>query len=273
MRPLIPAAARKRPRVAHAAALALAATLLAALVLALPAGAERSQKGNLIVAVAGNISPLQLPRHRPAPVSLRIGGRIATADGSALPRMKRIRLVIAGRGVLSTAGLPVCSRARLRNASSALALRRCGAALVGRGRLEAAAFIANQKPFPIHASLLAFNGRARGGGPAVWVHAFAANPPLAIVLPFIVRREGRRLQTSLTAAVPAALGDLPHLGSFELNLYRRYRHAGQRRSYLSASCPVPASFTAGFLAFAKATYRFADGRTLRTEAVRSCRAR
>jgi hypothetical protein len=264
------APAHRRPRRTLPLAAAL---LLATLLLALPAAAERNQKGNLIVAVEGNISPLQLPRHHPAPVSLQLGGRIATADGSPLPRMKRIRLVIAGRGVLSTAGLPVCPRARLRNASRALALRRCHGALVGRGRLEADAFIANQKPFAIHATLLAFNGRAHGGGPAVWVHAFSANPPLAIILPFIVRRDGRRLQTSLTATVPAALGNLPHLASFELNLFRRYRHRGELRSYLSASCPVPASFTAGFLAFAKAAYRFADGRTLRTEAVRSCRAR
>jgi hypothetical protein len=263
-RRLAPASTRRRT-------LPLATALLATLLLALPAAAERHQKGNLIVAVEGNISPLKLPRHRPAPVSLQIGGRIATADGSPLPRMKRIRLVIAGRGVLLTAGLPVCPRARLRNASAALALRRCRTALVGRGRLEADAFIANQKPFAIHASLLAFNGRAHNGGPAVWVHAFSANPPLTIVLPFIVRRDGRRLQTSLTATVPAALGDLPHLASFELNLHRRYRHHGELRSYLSASCPAPSGFTAGFLAFAKATYSFPDGRQLRVEAVRSCR--
>jgi hypothetical protein len=254
-------------------ALALVAALLATLILAMPAGAERSQRGHLIVAVNGRISPLELPRGHPAPVALRIGGRISTDDASPLPRMKRIRLVIAGRGVLTTAGLPVCPRARLRNASSALALRRCGTALVGRGRLEADAFIAHQKPFAIHAALLAFNGRTRGGGPAVWVHTFSANPPLSIVLPFTVRREGGRLQTSLTATVPADLGNLPHLASFRLNLFRRYRHDGERRSYLSASCPVPSTFTAGFLAFAKASYRFADGRTLRTEAVRSCRAR
>lgn len=253
------------------------ALLTAALALILigtgPAHGERTQRGNLIVAVAGNISPLQLPRHRPAPVALSIGGRIATADGSPLPRMKRIRLVIAGRGVLSTAGLPVCPRARLRNASPSLAMQRCGPALVGRGRLGAFGFIANQKPFPLKASTLAFNGRTKAGGPAVWVHVFSAYPPLAIVLPFIVRREGRRLQTSLTATVPASLGDLPHLASFELTLHRRYRADGDLRSYLSASCPAPAGFTAGYLTFAKATYSFADGRKLRTEAVRSCRAR
>jgi hypothetical protein len=250
-----PAGRGHSPRASAARALPLLAALLAALALALPAAAERSQKGNLIVAVEGKISPLQLPRHRSAPVSLQIDGRIATADGTALPRMKRIRLTIAGRGVPSTAGLPVCPRARLRNASAALALRRCRGALVGRGRLDADAFIANQKPFAIHASLLAFNGRAHGGGPAVWVQAFSANPPLAIVLPFIVRREGRHLQTSLTATVPVALGNLPHLASFELNLFRRYRHNGERRSYLSASCPVPSTFTAGFLAFARVTWR------------------
>jgi hypothetical protein len=37
--------------------------------------------------------------------------------------------------------------------------------------------------------------------------------------------------------------------------------------------PVPSGFNAGFLAFAKATYSFADGHRLRVEAVRSCRAR
>jgi hypothetical protein len=308
----------------------LSAALLATLILALPAAAERSQTGNLIVAVAGNISPLKLPRQRPAPVSLQIGGRIATADGSPLPRMKSIRLAIAGRGVLSTAGLSVCPRARLRNASTALALRRCRTALVGRGDLEADAFIANQKPFAIHATLLAFNGvtrcsrsgRSRISGralrrsssktgrlwpsrsrtqegrqgertpvrdpkatdrghrdapchsrPAVWVHAFSADPPLAIVLPFIIRRDGRHLQTSLTATVPLALGDLPHLASFQLSLFRRYRHNGQRRSYLSAACPAPSGFTGGFLTIAKATYSFADGRRLRIGAVRGCRTR
>jgi hypothetical protein len=105
------------------------------------------------------------------------------------------------------------------------------------------------------------------------VHAFSRRPPLAIVLSFIVRREGEHLRTALTATVPRSLGDLAHLASFELNLSRRYRHRGKLRSYLSASCPVPADFTAGFLAFAKASYSFADGRRLRVEAVRSCRAR
>jgi hypothetical protein len=77
----------------------------------------------------------------------------------------------------------------------------------------------------------------------------------------------------LSARVPPALGNLPHLGSFELRLFRRYRYAGRSRSYLSASCPAPSGFTGGFLTIAKATYTFADGRRPRIGAVRGCRTR
>jgi hypothetical protein len=251
----------------------LTAALALVLVASGPANGERTQRGNLIVSVAGNISPLELPRHHSVPVALRLGGRIATEDGEPLPRMSRIRIAIAGRGVLTTAGLPVCPKARLRNADSGQALRRCRDALVGRGSLSADAFLAHQQPFAIRSRLLGFNGRTHKGAPAVWVHAFSRRPPLAIVLPFIVHREGPRLRTTLSATVPRALGDLPHLASFKLSIHRRYRAAGDQRSYLSASCPVPSAFTAGFLAFAKATYSFADGRRLHVEAVRSCRAR
>jgi hypothetical protein len=252
---------------------ALAFALLAALLLALPAAAERNQQGNLIVAVEGNISPLQLPRHRPAPVSLQIGGRIATADGTALPRLTQIRLEIAGRGVLDTRGLAVCPRARLRNASSRQALTRCRAALVGRGTIAADVFIPHQQPFPIRSALLAFNGLTKSGRTAVWVHAFSVSPPLSIVLPFVIARRGRRVGTVLTATVPRALRNLPHLRRFGLRLFRRYHFAGQSRSYLSASCPAPSGFTGGFLTIAKATYSFADGRRLRIGAVRGCRTR
>jgi hypothetical protein len=58
-----------------------------------------------------------------------------------------------------------------------------------------------------------------------------------------------------------------------LTISRSFGFHGQRRSYLRASCPVPESFTAGFLSFARATYTFEGGKQLATESVRSCRAR
>jgi hypothetical protein len=251
----------------------VAAALLVLVLVSSSASGERAQRGNLIVSLGGGLSPRSLPRGHAAPVVLRIGGRIRTADGSPLPRMTRIKLTLGGRGRLFTRGLPACPRARLRNADNRQALERCGAALVGQGHLYATAFVPHQAPFPIHGALLAFNGRGEEGQPTVWVHAYAGAPPLSIVLPFLVRRKAGALHTTLTATVPRSLGTLPHLAGFQLSLGRRYSYRGKPRSYLSASCPIPAGFTAGFLAFARATYSFADGRRLAVEAVRSCRTR
>ncbi len=255
---------------ATALLVAVAATALLAPGLA---RGERAQAGNLIVALNGGIAPLDLPRDRTAPVAVSLQGRVATADGSPLPRLTRIDLGLAGKDLLFTRGLPVCPRARLRNATSRQALDRCAPALVGNGRLDADVFVPNQSPFAIHAHLLAFNGRARGGRTAIWVHAFSLDPPVSLVFPFVVRAGGGAFPTRLVAIVPRSVGPLPHLAAFELTLRRRFSFAGERRSYISASCPVPKPFTAGFLSFARATYSFADDRRISIESVRSCRAR
>ena len=237
------------------------------------ASGERSQKGNIIVSVDGGISPLALPRNRPAPVGIEIDGRIRTADRSQLPRVNQIELALAGRGLLFTKGLPVCSKRRLSSADTGQALARCGKAMVGTGSIEAIVYVPHQRPFRMRSRLLAFNGRGRDGGPAVWVHAYSPDPPVSVVLPFIVERRHGRFRTALIGSVPRTLGPLPRLSAFRLSFSRRFRHGGRLRSYLSATCPVPGGFTAGFLSFARATYRFADGRRLSAESVRSCRAR
>lgn len=260
---------RARPSLASA----VATLFLLAVLIPGVAGGERTQRGKLIVSVDGGVSPVRLPRHETAPVTLEVGGRISTSDGSPLPRLTKIELALAGRGLLETRGLPTCSRARIRNADNRQALRRCPGALVGSGRLEAVVVAPHQAPFTLDARLLAFNGRAPSGGPAVWVHAYSADPPLSIVLPFLIHREEARLRTRLVTTVPRSLGTLPHLANFELSLGRRYSHRGTARSYLSASCSVPPGFTEGFITLAKATYYFADGRRLGAEAVRSCQTR
>jgi len=244
--------------------------------LALPATVahgERSQTGNLVVALNGGISPLALPRDRAVPVSVRLQGRVETADGSPLPRVTAVELGLAGRGSLFTRGLAVCPRARLRNATESQAMARCGPALVGKGRLRAQAFVPQQQPFKISARLLAFNGRSAAGRRAIWVHAFAKDPPLSLILPFIVQPQHGAFPTTLIARVPRSIGPLPHLAEFSLTLWRKFRYRGAWHSYVSASCPVPKPFTAGFLSFARAIYSFSDGRRAGIESVRSCRAR
>jgi hypothetical protein len=257
------------------AAVRLAVALLAAAaVLGVTfAHGERAQKENLIVSLSGGISPRKLPRDHPAPVAVHLAGGVQTTDGSALPRVNWIKLELAWRGQLFTRGLPVCRRARLSSTDSRHAMALCGAALVGHGQLFAKVFVPNQAPFGVHAHLLAFNGKTSAGRPAVWVHAYSTNPPVSFVLPFTVRHQPGAFRTVLATTIRRSVGPWPHVANFQITVSRDFSYRGKKRSYLTASCPVPGNFTAGFLSFARATYTFADGRQLRPQVVRSCRAR
>jgi hypothetical protein len=235
------------------------------------AGAERSQRENVIAMINGGIKPRKLPRDRKVPVTVFLSGGVLTADGSPIPRVNWIRLELAWRGAMNTDGLPVCPRERLTSTTSKQAMAACGDSLVGRGQLSAQIFVPNQPAFRVKANLLTFNGRTKNGQPAVWAHAYSVNPPSSFVIPFTVRNEHNR--TVLVTTIRRSVGPWPHVASFAVKVSRIYNHAGDRRSYLNASCPVPRGFSAGFLSFARATYSFAGGEKIVTESVRSCRVR
>jgi hypothetical protein len=238
-----------------------------------PANAERAQDGNVIVSLNGGVSPLALPRHRPAPVAVHLAGRVLTADDTPIPRVNWIRLELAWRGVLDTHGLSVCPQSRLIGVESSGALERCGEAQVGRGRLFAQIFVPGQTPIDVHANLVAFNGKTKAGRPAVLVHAYSTRPPASFVIPFSVHHKPGTFRTVLITTIRRSVGPWPHVANFEIDVSRSFNHQGGKRSYLSASCPVPKGFTAGFLSFARATYSFQGGKQLTLESVRSCRAR
>jgi hypothetical protein len=262
----------KSPASGRIRALAALTTLVLVAWTATLAHGERTQYGSLIVSLDGSLSPLSLPRERPAPVTVRLRGALSTTDDAQLPRVTGIELGLPRGGVLSTKGLPLCSVLRLTNTSHAKALRQCGAALVGRGRIEADVLLPNQRPFRIHAPVLAFNGRVRGRR-AVLMHAISKSPPVAVVVPFVVVRKPGRFGMALVADLPSYLGPWPHFARFDLTLSRRYRYRGHPRSYLSARCPIPPRWTAGFFSLAKATFTLAGGRRVSTGIARSCRAR
>jgi hypothetical protein len=237
------------------------------------ARAERNQEGGVIVTLNGGITPRTLPRHEPAPVAVRLAGRVLTTDDTPLPRVNWIRLELAWRGVLDTHGLAVCPQARLVGADTRQAVERCGEAQVGRGRLFARVFVPNQRAFDVRARIVAFNGRTRGGRPAVLVHSYSRWPPVAFIIPFSVHHRSGSFRTVLVALIRRSVGPWPRVANFQISVGRTFSHGGEKRSYLQASCPIPQSFTAGFLSFARATYSFVGGEELTTEAVRSCRAR
>lgn len=234
---------------------------------------ERARTGDLEVFLDGGLSPKVLPRHRPAPVGVFLAGGVETVGGAPLPRVNWIRIELAWRGRLDTKGLPECPRVRLRGTDSKQAMELCGPAVVGHDKLYAKIFVPNQSPFGLHARLLAFNGKTKDGSPAVWVHAFAPDPPVSFVLPFEVRHQPGNFRTVLVTTIRKSVGPWPHVANFHITVGRNFRYQGKMHSYMNASCPVPPSWTEGFLSLARATYTFADGRKLHPQVARRCKAR
>jgi hypothetical protein len=233
---------------------------------------ERNQKGDLVVSLDGELAPLKLPRDRAAPVAISLASGLRVAGDEELPRVTGIEIGLPDSGVISTLGLPTCSPARIRDATRAEALHVCRDALIGRGRIIADVHLPNQAPFRSYANLLVFNTRIAGRR-AVVMHANSARPPTTIVLPFTFRKRSGRLGLALVTHLPGALGPWPRFARFEVTLSRRYAYRGHERSYLSASCPIPRRFTAGFFSLASITYTLEDGRRISTGIARGCRAR
>jgi hypothetical protein len=238
-----------------------------------PAAAEQAGRAGVRVSLDGRVSPNVLPRHDLRPVSVLLSGSVGSSGGETPPRLRRIEVAIGAGGGLDAAGLAVCPRSRLRNATRDQAMSRCGEALVGHGSILAEVPLAPDRPLLTRARALAFNAR-EDGRRAVLVHAYSASPPVSFVLPFTLRilRRGT-YGVRLEAPVARALGRWPRLRSFRITLGRRYRSHGRRHSYLNAHCPLPRRFGHLDVPFARATYSFAPAPEVSISISRPCRVR
>jgi hypothetical protein len=251
----------------------LTALLAATALIAMPAAtaqSERIQQGNLLASLDGGVSPLKLPRHRPAPVSLHLAGSLETTDGSDLPPINAMHIALAGRSGIAASGLPVCSIARLRNTRDREALAACGDALVGHGHAEVQARIPSQGLLPVDANLLIFNGRTKRSRTALLMHAYAERPPVSVVIPFVLRHPPGQFGNVLVAR---DLASKPTISAFSMTISRRFTDGGSPRSYLVGTCPLPPRLTSGLLTLALLEFSLQGDRHITTEIVRTCRAR
>ena len=95
------------------------ALLFAALLIFCASGlaqAEVVQRDRVRVAFSGTLTPSTLPRSRPVPVEVTMGGKIMSTGKQKPPQLRRISIAVNRSGRLSGAGLPVC---RIWSASSA----------------------------------------------------------------------------------------------------------------------------------------------------------
>jgi hypothetical protein len=256
----------------------LRAFVLAALIIlvtgaGLAAGAV-VQEGTLRVTVNAGLSPKRLPRNGEAPIAVSVGWRVATTDGSAPPKLKRLGIAINRNGHFDFAGMPVCREARIQPGSSAHALSACRKALVGRGRYSATVSLQGQAPYEVKGRLLVFNSLLHGR-PVLLGHIYSSRPfANSFVIVFAVGEHAHGTYgTTLDATLPRALSAWGNLTGIQMTLSRRFSFKGKRHSYVSAGCHTPKGVPAASFKLARTTFSFTDGRALGTTVGGECRAR
>jgi DNA-binding beta-propeller fold protein YncE len=240
----------------------------------LPAHAsEVSQRGLLRVSFSGEISPRSLPRRGAAPVTASLGGHIATTDGSAPPRLKRVSIAINRYGRIDPTGLPVCRLEDIQPSTSVGALQACRSSLIGEGRFSANVKLPQQSPFPAEGKVLAFNGAVHGR-PVIFAHVYGTDPvPTSYVLPFSIDRGRGVYGTVLETSLPQVTGDWGYVTGLTLRLGRRFAYRGHAHSYISASCPAPKGFPGAVFPLMRISFDFGGGPDLSSILTRNCKVR
>jgi hypothetical protein len=242
------------------ALLALGAALLSG-----SAGAATVRVGTLVLHADGGFEPHALPKHTYAPIHFQGFGEIKTTDGSMPPALQHVKLDFDHDGHLTTAGLPVCRPSQLEGATTQQARQRCGAAVVGTGRLGAEVSLAGIARLELRAPLTVFNGPRRNGDPTAIVHAqapFPVSETYVIVIP-IERHQGL-YGYQAAFDIPPIAGGLGSLTYISAKLGRLYKSHGQQRSYISARCSDYILQTQGY-------FSFADGNVIYGSVFKTCR--
>src|ERR1044072_6817297 len=146
---------------------------LAALVVTALSNAEVTRKGNLQLALTGELNPDRLPRSGKAPVAVEIGGKVTTTDGSEPPKLKTLAIDLNSNGELDSKGLPVCAYESIQPATSSRARAASKNSLVGKGSFEAEISLSGQRAYVTKGDMLVFNGR-EGGKNVLFGHIYAA---------------------------------------------------------------------------------------------------
>jgi hypothetical protein len=248
--------------------------LLLTAVGALAAGARADviQSGDVRVNFHAAFSPVALPREKQAPITVEVGGKISTTDGSHPPALKQMRVELNSAGKIETEGLPTCKASLLQSTDVAEARSLCGAAQVGTGTFQAQIAFA-EKPIVVNGRALVFNGTI-GRHPEMLIHIYIATPVrVTLVIPIKISRQKGQFGTVLTTNVPSLAAGFGSITELQLKIGREYRYRGVRRSYLSAACAAPPGFPGAPFSFARGNFTFSAGHTLHTTLTRNCKVR
>lgn len=229
--------------------------LIACALFASGAGAEHLHFGNLSLTADGGFTPRTLPRNSYSPIGFKGYLNLKSVDGNLPPALQQAVIEFDRDGRLSTRGLPTCDPSLLQEATPVEARERCPRAIVGTGHVGA--LIATEAGPPIYASslLTIFNGPSQEGHPTVIFHARTTVPATQnFVITIPIERQPGAFRYRTTIDIPpiaAGRGALTHL---DVNVDRRYRFQGSKRSYISARCKHRVLSTYGRFSFSEGIF-------------------
>ncbi len=244
------------------------ALLCCALAALVAGGAQAAlvETGNLILRADAAFEPRALSKHRFEPIEIEGYFKIAAKDGGPPAALDRVVVGFDRDGRLSAGGLPSCLPEQIANATTEEARRICGGAIVGEGQIDALISLSTG-PVPASSPLTIFNGPRQAGHPTVVLHASTTVPATqiyAILVPVEQQRgEFRYRATVDVPPIAAGLGAITHV---EVEVGRRFKVGGQRRSYVSARCSDGILRTFG-------GFTFEDGMIIEGAVEKFCRGR
>jgi hypothetical protein len=232
------------------------------------ASARQLRAGELIIDAEGGFAPKALPRHEDAPITIHGGGKISTVSGALPPILETLSIEFDRHGSLQTAGLEVCTKAKLAATTVTQARHNCPNAIVGEGSGHAIVQFPESQPIPANSPITLFNGPRQGGDATVIAHAFTTVPvATTFIVPIVIERIHKGVYGYRTKArIPKIANGYGVPISGHLKIGRKWTYKGVQHSYINARCET------GRLQ-ARGEFTFSDGTYLSGTFIRPCKVR
>jgi hypothetical protein len=193
---------------------------------------------DVVLRADGGFEPQTLPKRQFVPIDFHGELDISSRRGGKPPRLEQALIDFDRDGRLSVGGLATCAPETIAAASTDEARRICRGAVVGTGHIGTYVAFLEQGPVESTSPLTIFNGpRTAAGQPTAVLHAQISTPATqtyAISVPIEQRRGGFRYRARID--VPEIAGGFGAITHLDVEIGRRYRAGGEKRSYVSARC-------------------------------------
>jgi hypothetical protein len=229
--------------------------LIACVLCAGGANAETLEFENLSLKADGGFTPRMLPRRAYSPIDFKGYINTKSVDGSVPPALQQAVIGFDRDGRLSARGLATCDPSLLAEATPREARERCARAIVGTGHVGALIAMGSQQPLYASSPLTIFNGPRQEGHPTAILHARTTVPAVQnFVITVPIERRAGAFRYRATIDVPPIAGGRGSLSHLDVDIGRRYRFHGTKRSYISARCQHNVLSTHGRFTFAEGTF-------------------